>query len=52
MTGSTTHPVSRSSTTEAKLSGLRPSRATSRLTRSTSPPMVVGSTLATNWPAM
>ncbi len=52
MTGRTSHPVSRSSTTEAKVPGDSPVSRDSRLTRSTSPPMVVGSTFDTNWPAM
>ena len=52
MAGSTTQPVSRSSTTDAKLVGPSPESRDRRLTRSTSPPIVVGSTLATNWPAM
>ena len=48
MTGSTSQPVSRSSTTEAKVPGDSPVSRDRRLTRSTSPPMVVGRTLETN----
>jgi hypothetical protein len=51
MRGSTTHPLSRSRTTEAKVAGVSPFSWESRETRTTSPPMVVGSTLETNWPA-
>ena len=51
ITGSTSQPVSRSSTTEAKLRGDSPLPAARRLTRSTSPPMVVGRKFETNSPA-
>ena len=51
MTGSTSQPVSRSSTTDANVPGDSPVSRDRRLTRSTSPPMVVGSTFDTNWPA-
>ncbi len=51
MTGSTTQPVSRSSTTEANVPGLSPFSLDRRDTRTTSPPMVLGSALETNWPA-
>jgi hypothetical protein len=52
MTGRTSQPVRRSSTTEANVPGDSPVSLLSRLTRSTSPPIVVGRTLETNWPAM
>ncbi len=52
MTGRTSQPVSRSMTTEATDSGRWPPRSReTRAMRSTSPPMVVGNTLETNWPA-
>ena len=51
MSGSTSQPVRRSSTTEAKVSGVSPFSAERRLTRKTSPPIVVGRTFDTNWPA-
>ena len=45
--------MSRSSTTEANVSAESASESPfdSRDTRSTSPPIVLGSTLETNWPA-
>ena len=49
--GSTTKPLSRSMTTDAKAMSPVPVDFAARLTRSTSPPMVDGSTLPTNWPA-
>ena len=51
MTGRTSHPVSRSSTTDANVAGVSPVSRDSRLTRNTSPPIVVGRTLETNCPA-
>jgi hypothetical protein len=52
MRGSTSQPVNRSITTDAKLfSPLTPCWIRSRLMRRTSPPIVVGNTLETNWPA-
>ena len=51
MTGSTSQPVMRSRTTDANVAGDSPVSRDRRLTRSTSPPMVVGSTFDTNWPA-
>ena len=49
--GSATKPVSRSSTTEPNAMLRRADRGRgARLTRSTSPPIVDGSTLPTNWP--
>ena len=46
--GSTSHPVRRSSTTEANVLGVSPVSRDSLATRSTSPPIVVGRTLETN----
>ena len=51
MIGSTSQPVRRSSTTDANDPGDSPVSRDRRLTRSTSPPIVVGSTFETNWPA-
>ena len=51
ITGSTSQPVSRSSTTEANDAADSPFSFESRDTRSTSPPIVVGSTFDTNNPA-
>ncbi len=51
MTGSTTHPVSRSSTTDANERGRSPLCADNLVTRSTSPPIVVGRKFETNNPA-
>ncbi len=48
MMGNTSHPVSRSMTTEANESAALPLSWARRDTRTTSPPMVVGSTLDTN----
>ena len=49
--GSATKPLSRSMTTDAKATSPAPVDLAARLTRSTSPPIVDGSTLPTNWPA-
>ena len=49
--GSTTQPLTRSSTTDANEPGVSPVVAPNRLTRTTSPPIVEGSTLLTNIPA-
>ena len=49
--GSTTNPVSRSSTTAAHASVVFPVSADDRLTRRTSPPIVDGRRFPTNWPA-
>ena len=51
MAGSTIQPVSRSSTTEAAEASVLPVYFDRRAMRSTSPPMVVGRALETNWPA-
>ena len=51
MSGSATNPVRRSRTTEAKAVLLDPVDFAPRETRRTSPPMVEGNTLPTNWPA-
>ena len=51
ITGSTIHPLSRSSTTDANVGGGSPFSADSRVTRSTSPPMVDGRKFPTNRPA-
>jgi Tfp pilus assembly protein PilV len=49
--GSATKPLRRSMTTDAKATSPVPVDFVARLTRRTSPPMVDGSTLPTNWPA-
>ena len=49
--GNATKPVRRSSTTEPKAMGDESTVAEARDTRSTSPPIVEGRTLPTNWPA-
>ena len=49
--GRATNPVSRSSTTDANATSRAPMSRAVRVTRSTSPPTVDGSTLPTNWPA-
>ena len=49
--GSATKPLSRSSATEANAVSLDPMFLADRLMRRTSPPIVDGSTLPTNWPA-
>ena len=49
--GSATKPLSRSMTTDANAMSLAPVVFAARLTRSTSPPIVDGSTLPTNCPA-
>ena len=51
MTGSTIQPVSRSSTTDANDRGVSPLPPDRRVTRSTSPPIVVGRKFETNSPA-
>ncbi len=51
MTGSARNPLNRSRATAAKAVSLEPMCFAERLIRSTSPPIVEGSTFPTNWPA-